>query len=56
MSHARQATENFISFDSNALAGLRGISALHIVLFHSLTYCLYQFGIYARVSQFKQHI
>ena len=54
MSHARQATENFISFDSNALAGLRGISALHIVLFHSLTYCLYQFGIYAQVSQFKQ--
>ena len=38
------------NFDSTALAGLRGISALHIVVFHSFTYCLFEFNVYAQVS------
>ena len=38
------------NFDSSALAGLRGISALHIVVFHSFTYCLFEFNVYAQVS------
>ena len=46
-----QTRENTINFDSTALAGLRGISALHIVLFHSLTYCVFEFNVYAQVSQ-----
>ena len=51
-----QTRENTINFDSTALAGLRGISALHIVLFHSLTYCLFEFNVYAQVSQQLQYL
>ena len=49
-----QTRENTFNFDSTALAGLRGISALHIVLFHSLTYCIYNFDVYAQVCQHLQ--
>ena len=45
-----------INFDSTALAGLRGISALHIVLFHSLKSSLFEFNVYAGVSQQLQYL
>ena len=44
-----ESTEKLVNFDSKALGGLRGISALHIVLFHSLIYCDFGFVTYGQV-------
>ena len=38
-----------MKFDSTALNGIRGIAAIHIVLFHGFTYCTFEFNIYAQV-------
>ena len=39
-----------ISFDSNALNGLRGFAAVHIMIFHSLLYSAWGFNTYGGVS------
>ena len=39
-----------ISFDSNALNGLRGFAAAHIMIFHSLLYSAWGFNTYGGVS------
>ena len=41
-----------VPFDSNALNGLRGLAALHILLFHALFYTEYRFNIYGQVSYY----
>ena len=45
---------NSVSFDSTALNGLRGISALHILFFHSFLYSQFNFDIYGAVSIYKE--
>ena len=47
---------NSVSFDSTALNGLRGISALHILFFHSFLYSEFNFDIYGAVSIYKEEI
>ena len=38
-----------VPFESSALNGLRGIAALHIMVFHSLFYCTWNFNMYGQV-------
>ena len=38
-----------MKFDSSALNGIRGISAIHIVLFHAFHYCTFDFNLYGQV-------
>ena len=42
---------NSIWFDSNVLNGLRGFTAIHICVFHVLSYSTLGVGIYAQVRQ-----
>jgi hypothetical protein len=37
-------------FETSALTGLRGLAAIHLVLFHSIGNCSYNFNIYGQVS------
>lgn len=37
-------------FETTALTGLRGLAAIHLVLFHSIGNCSYNFNIYGQVS------
>ena len=41
---------NNIVFETTALTGLRGLAAIHIVIFHTLAHTSYGFNIYAQVS------
>ena len=42
----------FVVFDSKPLNGLRGLVAVHLVLYHSLYYCVYSVSIYGAVIVF----
>ena len=42
----------FVVFDSKPLNGLRGFVAVHLVLYHSLYYCVYSVSIYGAVIVF----
>ena len=42
--------QEVLYFDSKPLNGLRGLAALHILIFHSLWYTEYKFHIYGNVS------
>ena len=46
----------FVVFDSKPLNGLRGFVALHLVVYHSLYYCVYNITIYGAVRLFYKYI
>ena len=45
----------FVVFDSKPLNGLRGFVALHLVVYHSLYYCVYNITIYGAVRLFYKY-
>ena len=47
---AATVQEEVLYFDSKPLNGLRGLAALHILIFHSLWYTEDKFHIYGNVS------